>query len=414
MKSYFKSGNDIATANGFYPVVHWDAAKHWFEVQRDITEPTVLLTQISAQTEMLDYIKSQFRAAVINDTTGAIEYYLHPTDPTKKADGTAANLDGTDGSVFIIKPGFWIKTTRIGNIDNYTISPLQIPGSRYSPRFAYAKYKGYRPSSGPHAGKLVSWSGVQPTTNQDNRGRRYDFRADARLGRNNNWNITPYHMERDWVNLMKCDLRNLNLQTALGFVSRASSSDWNNYNGYNPVFQTGIMDDMPTLYSGSKAVSIPNFVGGTNPLNTEVVSYMGRENLFGEYWDWLDALNINYTNAPNGLIYICENPDHFADDTSTNYTLVGATPSAGAGYVREVHPGEIIPSVTGGTDSGSTTFFCDYHWVSASNGWRAALLGGSLGNGASSGPFTLLFSDSAAARAATIGARLGLYLENTL
>jgi hypothetical protein len=411
-KSYYKVGSSIVKTNSlgnWFPVVQWDAAKHWFDVQRDITEATTTVTQVSAATEMLDYIKSQFRAAVIDDSTAAIVYYLDSVDPTKKADGTAANLDGTDGSVFIIKPGFWIKTTRIGNIDNYTISPHQIPGARYSPRFAYAKYKGHRPSSGPHTGKLVSWSGVQPTTDQNSRGRRYDFRADARLGRNNNWNITPYHMERDWVQLMMCDRRNLNFQTNLGYVSSAVYADWLAYNGLYPVFQTGIMDDMPTFYTGAKAVSIPNFVGGTNPLNTQVVSYMGRENLFGEYWDWLDAININYTATPAGLIYICENPSHFADDTSNNYTLVGAT--AGSNFVREVHPGEIIPSVTGGTGSGSTAFFCDYHWASIGNGWRAARVGGSLPQGTLSGPFALAFSYFAGASEAIIGARLGLYLE---
>jgi hypothetical protein len=413
-KSYLRRGNDVAKTGNFYPVIHWDAAKHWFEVQRDITEPTVLLTQISAQTEMLDYIKSQFQAAVINDTTGDIVYYLDKDDPTKKADGSAANLDGTDGSVFIIKPGFWIKTTRIGDIDNYTISPHQIPGARYSPKFAYAKYKGHRPSSGPHAGKLVSWSGVDITTSHDNRGRLYDFRADARLGRDNNWTITPYHMYRDLMIMYITDMRNLNAQDALGYVSRASSADWNNYNGYFPVWQTGHMNDQTTFFSGSKAISIPNFVGGTSPLNTEVVSYMGIEDLYGHIWEWLDGISINYTAAPNGLIYICENPSHFADGTATNYTLVGATPSAGPGYVREVRPGEIIPSVTGGTGSGSTTFFCDYHWSSTGNGWRAALVGGSLLDGARSGPFFLSFGDSAAFRNANFGARLGLYLENTL
>ena len=39
----------------------------------------------------------------------SVAYYLHPADSTKKADGTAANLDGADGQVMVEIPKFWQK-----------------------------------------------------------------------------------------------------------------------------------------------------------------------------------------------------------------------------------------------------------------------------------------------------------------
>ena len=386
-------------------------------VYRDVTEPTTVISvdSVNGRDGELELIKDKFEAAVINDTTGAIEYYLDRTDCTKKADGTPSNLTGADGSVFIIKPGFYIKSWMVGNVQYYSFSLKGGVGYRYSPRYAFAKYKGHRPSSGPHAGKLVSWSGVDITTAHDNRGRLYDFRTDARLGRNTNWNITPYVMYRDMMLLYKADIRNLNAQTELGYVSRASSADWSNYNGYNPIWQTGHMDDMPTFYSGNKAISVAIFVGGTDPLNTEVVSYMGIEDFFGHIWEWLDGLKINYSGDPLiGIAYICDNPAHFNDASNAdNYTEVGIVPNAHA-YLRETHPGEIIPLVGGGAQSGSSTFYCDFHYVFTSAGWRAALVGGLLADSAFSGPFFLRFLNSANNRHAVLGARLGLYLENTL
>jgi len=41
-------------------------------------------------------IQIQMRRCVLN-ADGTVKYYLHPTDSTKKADGSAAIINGTDG-----------------------------------------------------------------------------------------------------------------------------------------------------------------------------------------------------------------------------------------------------------------------------------------------------------------------------
>jgi hypothetical protein len=53
----------------------------------------------------------------LNDD-GTVNYYLNRTDSTKKADGSAAVLDGTDGQVMVEIPEFWIKFETDGNLED--------------------------------------------------------------------------------------------------------------------------------------------------------------------------------------------------------------------------------------------------------------------------------------------------------
>jgi len=372
---------------------------------RNVTEATTQITVVSDGEQGLNAILKAFAGAVIDNVTGQVVYYLLPDNPNLQADGvTPSNLDGSDGSVMIIKPEFWVKSWMEGDMECTAISLVQRPGFRLSPKYAFAKYKAYLDENG----RLVSRSGVTCTTSRN----LTEFRADARNGRNHLWNVTPYHMYNDLLILYKAVVRDLDSQTALGYVSRAISTDWNNHNGYNPVWPTGVMDDKPTLFTGSKEVVVPSFVGGSADLVTEVVSFLGIEDFYGHIFEILDGVLIYCDAELNGSVYVSNNPLSFIDngDAEGNppegFTYLGIAPASG--YIVNVHVGQCLPSQTGAS---SSTHYCDYHSKSSSAGWRVARVGGRLNAGALAGCFCSYFSASALNRDAIIGARLGLFIE---
>ena len=389
-----------------------------FDMKRNVTEATTAYDYVGGQT-VIDEILDMFEVAVIHDTTGEIQYYIDRNDITKQKNGTDANVNGADGSVFIIKPEFWVKEYDIGTVRHYSFSKTYIAGYRKSPRFAIGKYKAHRPTTGDHTGKIVSWSGKEITTQVSaSFGNRTEFRTAARLGRNNKWNMIPYHIHRDMTLLARAKYKTTDFQTALGHVSNAGSAEWNTFNGRNPVWETGHMNDQGPLFSGNKPITISDWPeAGPGELETEVVSFMGIEDWFGHIWEWLDGIDTNYPSEGDPLTYITEDYTKFTDASGgetppDGYNLVGAVPTTSA-YVREMHEGEIIPKYAGGGDpvASGSRYYCDYHKISSSAGWRAARVGGGLLSDAGSGPFYMRFNYTASVGLSLLGGRLGLYLD---
>lgn len=100
------------------------------------------------------------------------------------------------------------------------------------------------------------------------------------------------------------------------------------------------------------------------------VQYRGVENLWGNYYAWLDGVNFNDRKA-----YVCTDPASYTDDTATGYVDTGLTlPSSG--YVKfmgvsSAAPWLMLPKTNGGSQ---TTYVSDY--VSSYTGWRVALVAG--------------------------------------
>ena len=73
-------------------------------------------------------LQSRMKRCVINDA-GAVQYYLDPTDSTKKADGSAATLTGADGQVMVEIPQGWLKYSYSGTTHQWLISKEQFNGA---------------------------------------------------------------------------------------------------------------------------------------------------------------------------------------------------------------------------------------------------------------------------------------------
>lgn len=98
---------------------------------------------------------------------------------------------------------------------------------------------------------------------------------------------------------------------------------------------------------------------------TSGVQYRHIENVFGNIETFVDGINFSGNN-----VYVCTNPDEYADNTDSGYTYVG-TKTGSNGYIKalgfsETAPWAFYPTSVEGSN---TTYITDQCW-NASSGWR--------------------------------------------
>jgi hypothetical protein len=138
---------------------------------------------------------------------------------------------------------------------------------------------------------------------------------------------------------------------------------------------------------------------------TSFMSYRGIENFYGNCWNWTDGINVNVT--ANGNVHVTNNRADFADNTSTNMTLLTSSLPTGSGFIRNLLA--IDDYFLSSTNSGgsSTSFITDQHFASTSSN-RVVLVGGSASAAAAAGAFSLFSLSDSGSRSRTLGARLAL------
>lgn len=342
-------------------------------------------------------IQSLMKRCVLNDD-GSVNYYLHPTDSTKKADGTEAILDGTDGNVMVEIPKFYYKynyNTAVGVVHEHSISLTPDSGYELHDCFVkggaevgaryYPAYLGY--SSG---GKLISRSGVYPTRAQT----RAQFRALA-AANGDGWHQLDFLLYEAITLLMIVEYGTMNTQSALGQGRTAlSGGSWvgGSYIGVN-----GLSNHLGNA-SGNYTYS-----GDADNVDADnsFMSYRGCENFFGNIWRMVDGINCTGVGAKE--IYINQNPLTYADDVFTgDYVSTGVTTASGSGYARELgnsNQGFIPTSVSGGGSAVGTT---DYFYTSSTEN-TIALVGSHADNGLHSGPLYLHVNNAASVSPADVG-----------
>ena len=83
---------------------------------------------------VLSQLYDQIKGCVLN-SSGVVVYYLKATDWSQKADGTASDLTGADGNVMVEIPKFYYRTTFVGTVTTWEISPVQVSGFAVHPAF---------------------------------------------------------------------------------------------------------------------------------------------------------------------------------------------------------------------------------------------------------------------------------------
>lgn len=283
------------------------------------------------------------------------------------------------GDVMVKIPKFWYQRYREGNIEHIKISNLPTDGFVLHPAFNHAGvekeclYVGaYKMSSG-----YKSVSGVSPLASVT----RPDFRTNS-AAKGSGWGIVDIAAWSAIQMLILVEFATNDVQTAIG----------QGYVNGSSAISVGSCDSVPNL------TGIP---AGTNG-QVDVV-WRGIEGFWGNLNEFIDGINYS-GNKP----YVCNDPNSYADGTSTNYTLLSYTsPGAADGtYIKQVgldaaNPHIMLPTTAGG---GTSTYYCD-KYISAS-GWRTCRVGGYYSTALSSGLFMTNVNQFASYKAASVGSRL--------
>ena len=336
-------------------------------------------------------IQSKMKGCTLLDN-GSVNYYLYPTDWTKKSDGvTASDLGGGDGQVMVQIPKFYYKYSYANNTHSWSIATAQTTGYDVHPAFIkdgvevnyrYAgAYEGvlYDVSAGVYTqgnstqskdftattgDKLSSVSGFTAVTN----GTRAQFRAIAK-NRGTGWRQVDYDLMHAIEVLYLIEYGSFYSQSVIG-AGITNVGDWAVYNNYYPFAPTG---NANSIGNGTG-----NNAGGTTCAGelTKYIKYRGIEQIFGHIWKWIDGININ-SNVP----WVTNNSNDWADNTSVNYTS-GQTLCNSDGYQSTLIPSSrfMLPLTVGSDSSHKIT---DYYWQTS--GWVVAFFGGSADYGVACG-----------------------------
>ena len=315
---------------------------------------------VANSTSYAGAIQTQMRRCVLN-ADGTVKYYLHPTDSTKKADGTAAIINGTDGNVMVEIPKFWYKYEHVSGVHKWSISDGNLgPDYEVHPAFIrggvekdyryYPAYEGFNLS-----GKLISGSGRTPTVSQT----RAQFRILA-AANGAGWS------QIDW---------NLLVAVQLLYLTE--------YANFNSQAMIGRGNDAGSDYTMTTGGS--NSIGNASSLSTNNdtwMSYRGIENWYASMFKFIDGVNVQERKY-----FINSNPATFADDVFTGgYVDSGITSVTTNGYVSNLVPSKkgFVASAVAGSDS---TYIPDYFYQAA--GSMVVLFGGAAGIGLYAGGFFL-------------------------
>lgn len=381
-------------------------------------------------------IHANLKRCVINDA-GVVQYYLDPSDSTKKADGTNAALNGTDGQVVVDIPAFYHRYTYSAPWHLWEVSQVPLTGFSIHPAFVkngvhvthryIGAYEAY--NSG---GTLASISGLLPTVSQT----RSTFRSQA-ASRGAGWHQLDFNLASviqllylieyadfdsqamigagvttyaAWPNGPQALTGNSNTKgNATGNSSQTSTAKWAASTAYNT---TGV-EIIPlaaqngytykVTVSGTSASSEPTWptsIGSTIVDGTvtwicvrtsQYMSYRGIENWYGHLWKFVDGINVHNSAANGSRAYIASNYLYFADNTEVNYDLITSSLAQVDGYAKGICPinDGFLPSLASG--GSSTTYLSDYYYTyfndNPDSGWRVARLGGHANGGASAGAF---------------------------
>lgn len=318
------------------------------------------------------YPWSEMKRCNLDDDGNVLAYY---GDPTFKD-------DGSNGQVMVQIPKFWYRSEMVneGGEKKYRwwIADAPVEGFKLHPAFSrngvekdviyIGAYEGY-----VSGGMLHSRAGVMPTANRTI----VQFRNDAQA-RGSIWHQQDF--------LTTCAIQLLYLIEYAHFDSQTKIGQ-------------GITNDSNFHQTGETA-QYGNESYGTTSNATTAMSYRGIENLYGNYFQWVDGININ-----NHVAYIADH-NFQSDKFDEHYRQVGFTNSSSNGYVKDIGWTEIDDLMFLAIDAtgSSTSYLHDYY--SQFSGARVALFGGARDDGSYAGAFYWALGTSSSGSSPYIGARL--------
>lgn len=361
-------------------------------------------------------IQSAFKGCVAKGNK--IQYYLDPNDWSKKADGSASVLDGTDGDVRVDTGNVWYyKGFEDGNKRQFRMSLTKVDDTWTEvPRLLISAWgitlnrtiadtpkacvvmntsTAYR--GGNNDSSLDSYLDTLPCRSNLNKPATNISRTDMRTyiaNTNNNQEILCYDFYKALCWCYYVEYANFNCQLPFnaeltsdgyhqgglgnGLTTFSQTNAWEKFNKYNPITPCGYLNDIGN-FSGVKELSIPTIVIDDsytiNVITLTPCKYRGLENLFGDYYKNLDGIVLQKSDVnSSNTVYATSDNTKFDDDI-LNKEIRG-TEAKDSGYIKTFIFGdkaEIIPATIGAT---SVTYKSDYHYANNDTDKKTLLSGG--------------------------------------
>ena len=370
-------------------------------------------------------IQSAFKGCVAKGKN--IQYYLDPNDWSKKADGSASVLDGTDGDVRVdtgnkwyykgfedgTKRQFRMSLTKVDDtwveVPRLLVSAWGITLDRTTadtPKACVVMNTTANFRGGNNSDTLDTYLTTLPCRSNLGKPATNISRPDMRTyiaNAANDQEILCYDFYKALVWCYYVEYANFNCQLPFnaeltsegyhqgglgnGLTTFGQSDAWGRFNSYNPITPCGYLNDIGN-FSGTKELSIPTIVVDDtltiNAVKLTPCKYRGFENLFGDYWKNLEGIVLQKPDADSANVVYATSDNTKFDDEISNKEIRGVETKEN-GYVKTFVFGdkaEIIPATIGGNAS---IYKTDYHYTNTGTDKKTLLAGGYSGAGGSAG-----------------------------
>ena len=384
-------------------------------------------------------IQSKMRGCTINNVDN-VKKYLKADDWTKWEDGTVIAQDSSQISpemMVEIPEHYRLLVATPDNTVEVRMSEYNLPGYTKVEKKYIGAYEGMTSETLPNLLRSINNTKYKPKVSTT----RNQFQVFARENsRTNNWNIYTYGAHRDLVWLFVVEYATLNSQKA--FNANLTAEGYHQGGLGNGVTSGTVTVNGATTYSFVPCGTTNSLGNGTGIIEythtntnaegtstgTKVVNvprYRGIENPFGHVWK--NVIDVVVAGTDNS-VYICKDhtkfgtfeggPNPTAEQLiAAGYELQDFKESTITGqYVKKLvnnNQADLFPTVVGNGAS-ATTYYCDYHWTSATATPRTLLIGGGSGSGSYAGLFLLSSRNGLAYSSADVGTRITFYGEPAL
>lgn len=392
-------------------------------------------------------IQSKMRGCTINNSDN-VKKYLKADDWTKWEDGTAVVQDskGISPEVFVELPEHYrLLVATPDNTVEIRMSEYNLPGYVKVEKKYISAYEATMNSTTVN-NLLRSISNTEINFKPTVSATRDQFQIWARgtsttdYSRTNNWNIYTYDAHRDLTWLFVVEYATLNSQKA--FNANLTAEGYHQGGLGDGVTSGAVTVNGATTYSFVPCGTTNSLGNGTGIIEythtntnaegtstgTKVVNvprYRGIENPFGHVWK--NVIDVVVAGTDNS-VYICKDYTKFGtfeggiNPTAEQLITAGyelqdfKESTITSQYVKKLvnnNQADLFPTVVG-NGAGATTYYCDYHWTSATATPKTLLLGGRSDYGSNAGLFNLRSSAGLDASYAAVGTRITFYGEPAL
>lgn len=386
-------------------------------------------------------IQSKMRGCTISNTDN-VKKYLKANDWTKWEDGTALSQDSSGISLesFVEIPEHYrLLIATPDNTVEIRMSEYNLPGYTKVEKKYIGAYEGSVDIENSSLNNLLRTQvrSAAPIVSKT----RTELQTMARNNsRTNNWNIYTYDAHRDLTWLFVVEYATLNSQKA--FNASLTTEGYHQGGLGDGVTTSSVTVNGATTYSFVPCGTTNSLGNGTGIIEythtntnaegastgTKVVNvprYRGIENPFGHVWK--NVIDVVVAGTDNS-VYICKDYTKFGTfEGGTNPTaeqLIAAgyelqdfkESTITSQYVKKLvnnNQADLFPTVVGNGAS-ATTYYCDYHWTSATATPRTLLISGRSDAGSSAGLFILRSNCGLGISGADVGTRITFYGEPAL